>query len=146
MRTILFAAMLFLITVDVHSQEWKKNIDEALRIASQSNKKVLVLFTVAENCDNCHALEQQIFKSPEFVAFAEANYILVRLDFSQDQNDLSPEIVEKNLLIVEKYNKDGFFPLVVVLNTSAKVLGKIGVYKDETPKQFINMLQSLGKV
>ncbi len=142
MKNILSFILIILSFANGNAQTWKKSIDEAILAASQSNKKVLILFTVAENCDNCYALEQHIFKSEEFLAFAEAHYILVRLDFSQDQNDLSQELVDKNLLIVEKYNKDGFFPLVVVLNKTAKVLGKIGVYKDETPTQFIRLLQS----
>jgi len=53
-----------------------------------------------------------VFKSPEFLAFADDNYVMVKIDFSYQQDD--KEQLQKNLLIVEKYNKDGFFPHVVV--------------------------------
>ena len=60
-------------------------------------------------------------------------------------SNLTEEEVRQNLLIVEKYNKDGFFPLVVLLNKEAKKLGNIGVYKNETPSQYIELIHSIEK-
>ncbi len=125
-----------------HSQTWKTDIDSALKEAVKTNKKVLLFFTVPEQCDNCHLLEDNILKSDEFLSFAEKAYILVRVDFAVKGEDLTEKMAERNLLIVEKYNKDGFFPLVVILDKTSKVLGKSGVYKDEAPSQFISLLRS----
>jgi len=146
MKNILIALLIISGTVKGHSQIWNNNIDEAVKEASKTNKKVLLFFSVSEQCDNCISLEKNVFKTEEFNVFANTNYILVKIDFSHKPADgLTEEMIEKNLLIVEKYNKDGFFPLVVLLNKNARVLGKTGIYKQETPSQFINLLQSFDK-
>lgn len=146
MKNLLIALFIISGTVKGHSQIWNTNIDEAVKEASKTNKKVLLFFSVSEQCDNCISLEKNVFRTDEFGVYASANYVLVKIDFSyKPAGGQTEETIEKNLLIVEKYNKDGFFPLVVVLNKNAKVLGKTGIYKQETPSQFISLLQSFEK-
>jgi thioredoxin-related protein len=142
MKSVLFTFLLLSVAANSQAQQWKTDIDKALNEAAATNKEVLLFFTVSEQCDNCDKLDKNIFGSEEFQAFAKENYVLVRIDFSQKPTEeLTDKMIEKNLLIIEKYNKDGFFPLVVVLNKDSKVLGKTGVYKEETPVQFIGLLR-----
>ncbi len=126
-------------------QVWQTDLEVGLKKAAQQNKKVLLFFSVPEGCDSCHKLEKNIFKSTEFIEYAEQNYVLVKIDFSYDAQDLSKDQLEKNLLIVEKYNKDGFFPHVVVLNREAKITNKVRVYNKETPQQYLSMLGNTSK-
>ena len=121
----------------IYSQTWKSNLNEALKEASASGKEVLLLFSVSENCESCQKLEKNVLQSDEFLDFAKDNYVLVKQDF---QN--SPDTVEENLLIVEKYNKDGFFPLLVMINKNAKTIGQLGTYNNESPSQYIAKLKS----
>lgn len=125
-----------------NAQQWHSDLQFGLKEAAQQNKKVLLFFSVPERCDACNKLEQNIFKSPEFIEFASENYILVKIDFSYEAQELTKDQLEKNLLIVEKYNKDGFFPHVVVLNKEAKVIKKMEVYTRETPEQYLSLLKS----
>jgi len=135
-------SILFLFSIlNCSAQQWQKDLDLGLKAAAQQNKKVLLFFSVPEHCDTCVKLEKKIFQSPEFLAFAESNYVLVKIDFSYQSEDLSKEQLEKNLLIVEKYNKDGFFPHVVVLNTAAKITLKTSVYNNETPQEYLSLLK-----
>lgn len=127
------------------AQNWQNNLNKAIQEASQQNKKVLLFFSVPEYCDSCIKLEKNIFKSEAFLKYANQNYILVKIDFSNKSNVESSELMAENLLIVEKYNKDGFFPLVVLLNKDSKVVGKTGVYKNETPEQYLSMLQKINR-
>lgn len=135
--TVLFCGSILNCT----AQQWEKNLDLGLKAAAQQNKKVLLFFSVPEYCDTCVKLEQNIFKSPEFLAFANDHYVLVKIDFSYNQEDLSKDALEKNLLIVEKYNKDGFFPHVVVLDSAAKIALKTNVYNNESPKEYLALLK-----
>ncbi len=121
------------------AQQWEKNLEAGLQQAAVQNKKVLLFFSVPEHCETCEKLEQNIFKSPEFLAFADQHYVMVKIDFSYQQDDKNQ--LQKNLLIVEKYNKDGFFPHVVVLNKEAKITVKTEVYNDETPQEYLSLLQ-----
>lgn len=133
--------LLFLATMPGYSQMWRTNLQDAFKEASVSGKEVLLFFSVSESCPTCDTLEKKIFNSNAFKDFASENYILVKQDFNSGVADN----IEENLLIVEKYNKDGFFPLVVVINKNTKVLGQIGVYKNESPTEYVAKLQSFRK-
>jgi thioredoxin-related protein len=55
---------------------------------------------------------------------------------------LTKEQTEQNRKLAEKYNNDGSFPLVVVLDNTGKVIGKMG-YKNVSPEEYIKMIHSL---
>ena len=140
MKKCFLISALFLIQGVCWSQEWQTDLKKALQEANSSNKKVLLYFSVPEFCDSCQMLEKNVFSSEEFKSFAAENYVLTKADFSNAGN---PELMEENLLIVEKYNKDGFFPLVVLMDKTARVLGKTGAYNDENAAAYIKLLKSL---
>lgn len=145
MKSMAFTILFLTGILNCSAQQWQKDLEIGLKTATQQNKKVLLFFSVPEHCDTCVKLEKKVFQSPEFLTFAEANYVLVKIDFSYQSEDLSKEQLEKNLLIVEKYNKDGFFPHVVVLNTTAKIAGKASVYENETPQEYVSLLKKITK-
>jgi len=139
------ATILFLLTANAmigYSQQWNNNLDDAFKEASSSGKNVLLFFSNSVDCERCIKLDKNVLQSPEFKDFAKDNYVLVKQDFSLN----NAENLEENLLIVEKYNKDGFFPLVVILNNKAKILGQVGAYNNETPSQYLTRLQSIKKI
>ena len=142
MRKPLILLFVMLGITNGHGQKWQQSIEQALAEAEINNKKILLFFSVSEQCDNCVQLEKNVFSSDAFIAYANENYILVKMDFSDNAETATAEVMQKNLLIIEKYNKDGFFPLVVVLNKDLKVLGKTGLYENETPDQFISQIRS----
>jgi thioredoxin-related protein len=143
-RLFLLVFLLFFLPKS-KAQQWQNDLQIGLKEAAQQNKKVLLFFSVPERCESCNKLEQNIFKSPEFIEFASENYVLVKIDFSYDAQELTKAQLEKNLLIVEKYNKDGFFPHVVVLNKDAKITNKVDVYNRETPQQYLSLLRRNSK-
>ena len=143
-RLFLLIVLLFFLPKS-NAQQWHSDLQFGLKEAAQQNKKVLLFFSVPERCDVCNKLEQNIFKSPEFIEFALENFVLVKIDFSYEAQELTKDQLEKNLLIVEKYNKDGFFPHVVVLNKEAKITKKMEVYTSETPEQYLSLLQKMTK-
>jgi thioredoxin-related protein len=143
-RLFLLVFLLFFLPKS-KAQQWQNDLQIGLKEAAQQNKKVLLFFSVPERCESCNNLERNIFKSPEFIEFASENYVLVKIDFSYDAQELTKAQLEKNLLIVEKYNKDGFFPHVVVLNKDAKITNKVDVYNRETPQQYLSLLRRNSK-
>jgi thioredoxin-related protein len=142
MKRLFLLIVLLCFLPESYAQQWHTDLQHGLKEAGQQNKKVLLFFSVPERCDVCNKLEQNIFKSPEFIEFAIENYVLVKIDFSYEAQELTKDQLEKNLLIVEKYNKDGFFPHVVVLNKEAKIIKKMEVYTSETPEQYLSLLKS----
>lgn len=121
MQNFIAFLVIFFTTFSFQAQNWDSSISNAIKVANQKKKKILLFFTVDNQCDNCTKLEKNIFKSDEFVAFANENYILVKIKFEYNSTvNLFEEELQKKLLIVEKYYIDSFFPLVVVLNKEAK--------------------------
>ncbi|MFT3796252.1 thioredoxin family protein [Flavobacterium sp.] len=140
MKNVSIVLLLLAGSVAGYSQEWKTNLNEALKEASASGKEVLLFFSVPDNCESCANLDKKVLQSAEFQSFADENFILVKQDFQSNDSNL-----EENLLIVEKYNKDGFFPLLVMINKNAKIVGQLGTYNNETPQQYIAKLRAVRK-
>lgn len=132
--------MSVLVSQVVCSQEWTTDLNLALNQASAQNKNVLLYFSVPEACEKCLQLEKNIWRSEEFQEYVKPRLILATTNFS---DSASIEIKTENLLIVEKYNKDGFFPFVVIVDKDGKILGKSGVYNNETPAEYLNFLSSI---
>lgn len=141
MKNVTVLLLLLVNGAAAYAQDWKSNLEEAFKEADASGKNVLLFFSTAQDCERCVELEKRVLRSPEFLHYANDNYVLVKEDFSLE----NAADMEANLLIVEKYNKDGFFPLVVVINKNAKVMGQIGAYNNESPQQYLVKLQSIKK-
>ena len=144
MKKIMLSMLLFIVTIG-YSQEWKTNFEVAKIEATNQNKNILLVFSGSDWCGPCIKLDRDIWKSACFMEFAKNNLILERADFpKKKQNQLTPEIKELNQSLAEKYNKDGMFPLVVVVDKNGKVLGKTG-YKNVSPQEYVNILKSFLK-
>ena len=129
---------LFILTCNgALAQEWISELGSGFEMARAQDKKVLLFFSVADGCAVCQDLEQRVFKDQAFLDFASKRYVLVREDFSEG----TPEAKIRHLAIVEKYNRDGFFPLVLVLDAAGRVLKKTGPYENEDAQAYIRMLQ-----
>ena len=57
------------------------------------------------------------------------------------KNYLSDDQKEANKILAERFNPNGYFPLIVVLDNTGKVLGKMG-YEKKTPEQYIKTIES----
>ena len=137
--------MLFFLVTISYSQEWRTNFETAKTEAAKQNKNILLVFSGSDWCGPCIKLDRDIWKSMEFIEFANNNLILERADFpKKKQNQLSTEIRKMNQSLAEKYNKDGMFPLVIVLDKNGKVLGKTA-YKKVSPTEYIALLKSFIK-
>jgi thioredoxin-related protein len=122
-----------------HAQQWNSDLEQAQREAAREGKKVLLYFSASGHCAPCQDLEEKVFSSDEFKAYAGKHFVLVKPEF-----DDKATFAEKadNLLIVEKYNKDGFFPWVVILDPSGKAINKVGQYNNESPIAYLKRLES----
>lgn len=127
------------------AQNWQTNFEEAKVIAQKENKNILLVFSGSDWCAPCMKLEKNIWMSPEFQTEAQNSWIIYKADFPKKKaNQLSPEMTEQNKKLAEKYNKDGSFPLVVLLDPSGKVLGMFG-FKNSSPSAYIALIHSAEK-
>ncbi|WP_046746020.1 thioredoxin family protein [Kordia zhangzhouensis] len=140
-------ALLFLLSVNmvVYAQEWNTDFKEVQVQASKEHKNIILVFSGSDWCAPCIKLEKSIFQSEAFKKTATNEYVLLRADFpKRKKNKLSEQQQKHNNELAALYNQEGYFPLVVVLDSQGKVLGKTG-YKNTTPEAYISLLQSFEK-
>ncbi|MCF4102531.1 thioredoxin family protein [Gillisia sp. M10.2A] len=127
----------------VNAQEWETDLEQAKKIAAQENRDIILVFQGSDWCAPCIKLDHEIWSSKTFKTYANEHYVLLKADFPRRQkNALDPEQQAKNNKLAEIYNKQGYFPFVVILDKSGKVLGKTG-YKKMTPEEYIKHLNAL---
>lgn len=125
-----------------HEQVWLANVDIALENAQESGKLVFVYFSGSDWCRNCMMLDKNVISTDEFNVYADQNLILVNFDFpSRKKNKLSKEQKTLNEKMAEKYNPDGVFPFVLLLDPDGKTITSISGYSNQTPTQFTTLLK-----
>jgi len=134
--------LLLAFTSNCFAQNWQLNFDDAKTLAAKENKNIILVFSGSDWCAPCIKLDKGIWQSEEFKSEAASKWILVRADFpKKKQNALTEAQQKQNDGLAEKYNGEGNFPLVVVLDSNGKVLGKTG-YKNISPVEYITLLHT----
>lgn len=141
----LITIFLILISSLSFAQNWLTNLEEAKIKAQAESKNIVLVFSGSDWCTPCIKLEKNIWMSDEFKNEAAEKWILVKANFPRKKaNQLSQEQTKHNRQLAEKYNKEGSFPLVVILSPEGKLLGKTG-FKNISPSEYIDMIHSLEK-
>ena len=142
-KTFLF--FFLLISTLGFSQNWKTNFEDAKVQAATENKNIVLVFSGSDWCGPCIKLDKNIWQSDAFKKESAKKWVLVRADFPKKKaNQLSDELTTSNKNLAEKYNKEGNFPLVVVVDSNGKVIGKTG-YANVEPEDYITILHGLEK-
>jgi protein disulfide-isomerase len=131
--------LLLLATVTARAElTWLTDLDEAKKVATKENKKLLVDFTGSDWCGYCIKLHKEVFDTPEFEKFAK-DYVLVELDFPKRKEQPAAEKT-KNQAAQKKYSVNGF-PTVLILTVGGKVLNRAEGYSpDSGPSAYLPQL------
>ncbi len=124
MKKILLFVLLISGSCALKAQElvWYNNLDKAIEVSKQTKKPLLLFFTGSDWCGWCHRLQDEVFKLPEFAAWAKANVVLVEVDFPR-KTVLTPEIQSQNNKLQQEFVVQGY-PTVWFVNAT-KTDGKI---------------------
>ncbi len=134
--------LFFFFSVCTFAQDWKETYAEAVASSLDENKPIILVFAGSDWCAPCIKLDRSIWQSDEFKSYSKENYVLYKADFPRKKaNRLSDHLTEQNATLADRYNPQGHFPLVIVLNHEEKVLGKLG-YKKATPENYISLLNN----
>ncbi|OON70362.1 hypothetical protein B0919_04090 [Hymenobacter sp. CRA2] len=122
---------------------WNTDLAAALQQAKAANKPVLAVFSGSDWCKPCIMLKQEVFDQPEFQRYAQERLVLARFDFPRSKkNKLPAEQATRNEQAAAQYNREGAFPLVVLLSPEGKVLAKTG-YRPGGPAAYDAYLTQL---
>lgn len=112
------------------AQEWQPDYATALAKASDTGRPLILVFSGSDWCAPCIKLDREVWQSEAFIAYAKEHYVMYRADFPRKKANKLPEAQARaNGELAEKFNPQGYFPLVVVLNGQEKTLGKTGYEK-----------------
>lgn len=128
-------------SVYMNAQE-TKTLQNSLVKAKQEHKKVLLYFSGSDWCAPCIKFKKTFIQNEAFQSFASENLIVVNADFPRlKKNALSAEQTTENEKLADKYNANGIFPLVLVLDENGKILKKWKKLPEETIDTFLAQLK-----
>ena len=139
-KLLLMLALVF--SIQSFSQEWLTDFEQAKKIASISDHKIVLVFQGSDWCAPCIKLEKEIWSSSDFIKLNKDHFIMVKADFPRNKkNKLTDDQHNQNKKLAEMYNPNGYFPLVVVMDKNGKALGKLG-YEKTTPSLYFKKLST----
>lgn len=135
-----FLLFTLLLSSIISAQNWEPSYDDALLLAKETDRPLVLVFAGSDWCAPCIKLEKEIWQSVDFQEYAAENYILYRADFPRKKrNRLSEEQTRANGELSDKFNPNGYFPLVVMVDSQERILGTTS-YKKLSPKEYITHL------
>ncbi|MBJ6111546.1 thioredoxin family protein [Hymenobacter sp. BT523] len=106
---------------------WLADLGAAQAQAKATNRPILAVFSGSDWCKPCIMYEQEVFAKPEFSAYAKDKLVLAHFDFPrQKRNQPSAAQLKLNEAAAAQLNREGEFPLAVVISPEGKVLAKTG--------------------
>ena len=112
-------------TQPVGREIWSENFAESKSKAASEGKDLLIDFTGSDWCQYCIQLNDEVFSHAEFAAYAKDNFVLVELDFPQDQSKLSEDVLKQNAEIQAKYGIEEF-PTILLADAQGRPYAKTG--------------------
>ncbi|MEC4049212.1 thioredoxin family protein [Flavobacterium sp. SUN046] len=84
MKKIAITLFLMIISLTTQAQEgltWHTDLSKAIEISRQEQKPLFLFFTGSDWCGWCMRLQNEVFKTPEFISWAKEHAVLVELDY-----------------------------------------------------------------
>lgn len=136
----IFVILIFTLSISMYGQDWKFDLEKSKKEAQKEQKQILLVFSGSDWCAPCIKLDREIWQSETFKKHSKQKLILLKVDFpKRKKNQLSEIQQSKNNALAEKYNANGYFPYVLLLDAKGKVLNQLG-YKNLSPEDYIKAI------
>lgn len=119
---------------------WHDSLSTAIAEAQSNDKLILANFTGSDWCHFCVKLKDEVFKKPEFKAWASDNVVLLEIDFPK-RTQLPPEIQKQNDMLQSQFNISSY-PTVLLLDAEGNVRAKMGYERGKSPSQWVQLAES----
>jgi len=97
-----------------YTSGWLTDFDRAQTIAAQQGRYIFMAFTSMDTGEWSKKMDDEIFKSEEFKAYARKNLVLLGADYPTASTQPAV-LAQQNKTLAEMYNVRGY-PTVIVLN------------------------------
>lgn len=124
--------------------QWEPNFENAKKIAKEKHELILLNFSGSDWCGPCIVTRRDYLESEVFTKMANDNLVLVNADFPRKKKNLgSAEVIKRNEALAEQYNKQGAFPLTLLLNADGKVLKTWNGKPEVSPEQWTAEIKAI---
>jgi thioredoxin-related protein len=124
------------------SNTWETDFAKAKQDAQADHKLIVLNFSGSDWCGPCIRLHKEIFESNAFATYANDHLVLLNADFPRlKKNQLSKQQQEKNDQLADVYNKEGKFPLTLLLSPEGKVLKTWEGFPQISPEVFTEQVK-----
>lgn len=132
---------LFILCIPI---QWEPSFENAKKIAKEKHELILLNFSGSDWCGPCIVTRKDYLESVVFTKMANENLVLVNADFPRKKKNMgTPEQIKRNEALAEIYNKQGDFPLTLLLNADGKVLKSWNGKPQETPEQWTANIKAI---
>jgi thioredoxin-related protein len=139
--------MTLLISLLGTGNTWETDFEKAKQAAQLENRFILLNFSGSDWCGPCIKLHKEIFDSEQFLSYAQDHLVLLNADFPRlKKNQLTKEQQSKNDQLAEMYNKEGKFPLTLLLNGEGKIVKTWDGYPHLSPQEFTDQVKALVEI
>ena len=123
---------------------WQTDFTKAKQLAQADHKLIVLNFSGSDWCGPCIRLHKEIFESDAFMGYANDHLVLLSADFPRlKKNQLSKEQQAKNDQLADQYNKEGKFPLTLLLTPEGKVLKTWEGFPNISPEAFTEQVKAV---
>jgi thioredoxin-related protein len=96
---------------------WLTNYQAALRLAKESKRPIMTLFTGSDWCPSCILLEKEIINTKEFKAWAAKHFVLLKIDFPN--NGYAVSLRKANEEVAKKFAVKSY-PTILFIGADEK--------------------------
>ena len=143
MKTMLFSCFcLLFFCCATQAQQWHTDFAQAQEVAAEENKPVILVFQGSDWCAPCIKLDREVWATAKFKEYAATHFVMVKADFPRKKKNALPEKQAKaNAVLADRYNPNGIFPFVVVMDAEGRVKGQAS-YEKIGPDAYIAKLEA----
>jgi thioredoxin-related protein len=123
---------------------WETDFNKAKESAQTEHKLILLNFSGSDWCGPCIHMQKEIFENENFTQYAGDHLVLVNADFPRlKKHQLSKDQQAKNDQLADKYDKNGIFPLTVLLSPDGKVLKEWQGFPPLSSEEFTRQIKAV---
>ena len=123
------------------AEGWLTDFEKAKEQAATEKKALLMDFTGSDWCTWCIRLRKEVFDTEAFKAAAPKSFVLLELDYPQDQSKVTEAVRKQNEGLQGKYAISGY-PTILLADATGRPFAKTG-YEKGGPEVYLKQLEDL---
>ncbi len=140
-RIAVLVAIAALSTFVQASEGWLQDFEKAKAEAASENKAILMDFTGSDWCTWCIRLRKEVFDTASFKAAAPTHFVLLELDYPQDQSKQPEDVRKQNEVLQQTYAIQGY-PTILLADAQGRPFARTG-YQKGGPEAYLAHLEEL---